>query len=506
MTIGVTCAAAAPRRLPRESHSPGAAGARVLALFVLVIALGATRARAGTRVEVGWISLEPRLPPPNHLAAPPQEGWPLEGDAVRWVAHLLNRGADTVPGVVYAWAIDDGTSQSGKVDLFPGETTLTLAWTWTFARHHVSLRITPPAESGDASVEDDELTVVSNALSLGLGVEQDVYDWALEAGRPGFERLMQREIVKWNALLARAVHPSTPRGALDRIRLEAVLLRPDDTGPQHGDFSTDLRWFFSRNRTDPRFLWRGMDPRHENDQTIVLHELLHQRGLTDLYAYAVFHGDIGLTDSRVDIVENGTPVAGTFLMPSLNPASSVITVYRLPYDGLMGSRIRSGANATEHSTFGLNLWAGRRSPQWFDRWGNLILGLGNAVNPYTYLSRLPRTTELRLKDQDGAAIPAARVEVYLDHSPHAYQKLYRSQPDRIIAGDTSGTVPLPGDILDDLPFKHDAPPKSLVIIVGVKTAAARGYAFIPVADLNLLHFRGAHEHGELELTVKMFRW
>jgi hypothetical protein len=490
---GPARAAAAPRR----SFHVGAVCA--------VLACAPLPCFSQARVEVGWISLEPQLPPPNSLDAPRGEGWPLEGDRVHWVAHLLNRGSETVAEVPYVWRIDDGTRETGEIDLPPGETTLWLAWSWTFERHHVSLRLEPPTGLGDASGEDDALEVVSDALSLGLGVEQDIYDWLLERDGPGFERFMQREIANWNAMLARAVHPSTPQGVLDRIRLEAVHLHPDDSRIPNDEFSTDLRWYFRARPSDSRFLNRAMQPRYLNDQTIILHELLHGRGLNDLYAYRVFHEDQGRTGSRVGIEEDGQLIVGTALMPNLNPASSVITVYRLPADGLMGTRYWKFANVTEHSAFGLNLLAGRRTPQWFDQWGNRIT-LGNSVQPEHYSVLIPERTDVRLLDQTGAPVADATVEVYLDHSIHTYQNTFASVPDRTLSSDSRGIVALPGDLLDELPVKHSAPPKSMVVILGVKTRRARGYPFLPLYDLNLLHFRGGGAPAEMELAFEMHPW
>ena len=79
-------------------------------------------------------------------------------------------------------------------------------------------------------------------------------------------------------------------------------------------------------------------------------------------------------------------------------------------------------------------------------------------------------------------------------------------PDRLLSSDSSGVVALPGDLLDELPIKHSAPPKSMVGILGVKTNRARGYPFLPVYDLNLLHFRGGGGPAEMELAVEMRPW
>jgi len=397
----------------------------------------------------------------------------------------------------------DGTAESGTIDLPPGESTVWLTWPWTFDRHLVSFRLDPPPEAGDLRQDDDALTVFSDALSVGLGVEQDVYDWRLENDGEGFERLIQNEMAYWNELLAESVYPSAPEGVLDRLRLDVVNVYPDDTRLPNDEFSSDVSWVFATRESDPRFLHRFMDRRYRNDQTIVLHELLHLRGLIDLYAYDVRHADTGYTNSRVEIMEDGRPVPGSALMPNRTPRSSLLTVYKTRAFGLMGERYRKGAAfLSEHSVFGLNLHAGRRTPQWLDENGNRH-GLGNAVQPDSYVSVLPDRTDGRLVDADGRAIPNATVEVYLDVGNQAYQDSYPATPARVLTADSGGSVALPGDLLDELPFKHFGPPKAMVVILGVKTVAARGYAFLPVYDLNLLYSRGGREHADMALEVEM---
>jgi hypothetical protein len=44
------------------------------------------------------------------------------------------------------------------------------------------------------------------------------------------------------------------------------------------------------------------------------------------------------------------------------------------------------------------------------------------------------------------------------------------------------------------------------MILGVKTSRARGYAFVPLHDLNLVYFRQGPERGDLTLPVKLHPW
>jgi hypothetical protein len=108
-------------------------------------------------------------------------------------------------------------------------------------------------------------------------------------------------------------------------------------------------------------------------------------------------------------------------------------------------------------------------------------------------------------DEGGAPLPEASVEAYLDHSPWTYMKTFKAGPDRTFATDGRGVFVLPGDILDGLP-PASAPPKSQVLILGVKTARGRGFAFVPLFDLNLVYFRQGPERGEWTVPVKLHPW
>jgi hypothetical protein len=154
---------------------------------------------------------------------------------------------------------------------------------------------------------------------------------------------------------------------------------------------------------------------------------------------------------------------------------------------------------------GLNLRAGRRTPIYFDQWGNLIDAFSNTPQPDSYLRLMPRRTDVLLVDQDGNAVTGATVDLYPDQSGGTYQKVYAARPDRSLPTDARGAVSLPGDLFDTLP-SASSPPKSQVLILGVRTSRARGYAFLPLYELNLLYFRTGRERGEMTLRVKLHPW
>jgi hypothetical protein len=45
-----------------------------------------------------------------------------------------------------------------------------------------------------------------------------------------------------------------------------------------------------------------------------------------------------------------------------------------------------------------------------------------------------------------------------------------------------------------------------MVIFGVRTDRGRGFAFLPVFDLNLLYFRGGVERAETVLPVTLHPW
>jgi len=447
-------------------------------------------------IEVALITREPRIAAPAGLDGPVTAGWPDEGRAVQWIGAVINRtgAAQTVPIV---WRIGSEVTRR-TVTLPPGRSELSHAWLWSFSRTKVSLTI-EPAEAIDADRTDNEVTVDSDALTIGMFVGRPLYEWMAQDGRPGFEVWFQGQLREWHKILARARFPSAPNGAIDRFRLDRVDLLEEGQSVQNADVGrTDI--FMVLPYGDTRFLQVGSLPSEIADQTIVFHELLHGRGLTDLYAYAVRHAPG--TDATIDILDGGRPVVGTFLMPSLGTSSNgAQLVYPTPVNGVMGSQYRFSGELTEVCVNGLNLWAKRRTPWSVDQFGNAINHLTQQSDD-AYVWRVPESTRLTFVDDTGAAVSPATVEVYVDHHLQTYQEHYRSAPDVTLRPGSDGTIRLAGEVLLRSAARLGRHAKSEVVILGVRTAEARGYAFVPVHYFNLLYFQ---ERDHLEVPVKMHR-
>jgi hypothetical protein len=400
----------------------------------------------------------------------------------------MNRGSDGAAAVRFRWLVDGVPADSGTMDIPVGATDVSLTRPWSFERHRITFALLPDTLN-DAEPADDTLTVITDALSVGFWVHERIYRWMLESGRPGFERQAQGWVADWNELLGREVWPSSPDGVLDRLRIERVTVLPDTAGYPH-DVDTDLVWFFRNGANDPRFLNAGATDLVREDQTITLHELLHERGLTDLYAYEVLH--TSTNGSVVGILENGVPVVGGPAMPLMFDRY----VYQPHLNGVMGTLLRYPSRITEHSAFGLNQRAHLRTPSWYDAFG----GRRNGFQIHAYVNLLPDTTAVRLRTTRGEVLGGAQVELFVDHGQFPYQDVYGPEPDRVFQADDQGVFRLPADILDGTPTL-DFYPKPWTLILRVRTAAGRAYVFLPGYLLNLLYFRGERGLGHLDLTA-----
>ena len=85
----------------------------------------------------------------------------------------------------------------------------------------------------------------TDALAVGFYVEE--YLWLvthehqkyLNIGSNGFEDWAQRQIREWNELLEEAIYPSTPLGVIDRVRLDRIVVTPNNSLPISGGLATN---------------------------------------------------------------------------------------------------------------------------------------------------------------------------------------------------------------------------------------------------------------------------
>lgn len=465
---------------------------RSLVLFFSLLALPAL---AGD-VTIGWISRAPELDYSWGSANPRVDGWPLAGTTVTWRAHVKNWGETPEP-IAYAWRIDGVETRRGSVTLAANATTLVeLPWLWTFNRHRITFAI----DGGK------ELDVFSDGLAVGFWVEQSFYDYfranqsILGIGSVSFEEWAQRTIELWNDMAALAVYPETPNGVLDRMRLQKIVIVPDDALPLNGlpvdaslgaggsshpdqnDRTVDLMWGFRTDVLTSYLKSAKLDPQNWFYTGVgALHELGHARYLVDIYAWDVRHEPPYFA---VDVTHDGQRVIG----------SQTRLVHRTPEQGVMNKHY---SFIDRYSAIAMNFIAGRRAT-----FGNY----NEPRNFASFLNDLPAQNRILIRDANGRRMTNADVYVYQAEATMPTERWYGARfddtPDLTLRTDANGQV-----LVGRSPFAangtvvHAPHFNNGVAIVKVVKDGVWSHGYLESRLFNLEYWRGNTAFADHELVV-----
>lgn len=455
-----------------------------------------------TDVTVAFISREPKMDFVWGSTNPTREGWPTVGQPVTWQAHIRTWSEAPLAPVAYRWLVDGAVVATGTVRLAPNaETTVDLARHWSFERHWLSFQLDADGALREVEKANNELGVFTDAISLALYVEQGLYDdfhqhqWQLGVGSNGFEDWAQRQVRMWNEKFAAAVSPDDPKGVLDRIRLDRVVVVADHALPLAGgvatnnpnlaDRSVDLQWGFPSQGASyysDRTTVSEQNPSYY--EGTLIHELLHARYLLDSYALDVNDDGKG---STVAVREGGQLVAGSVYLPFISGP----ILYFNAQGGMMSGDY---GRVDPYSAHALNLIAGRRAVQ----------GNWNAPgNVGSYIFDLPAENRLTVKDEQGRPLPGASVSVFraVGRGNSLYDKLYDNVADMVLTADAQGRV-----LLGKNPFAPSAPTiwelhPAGTPLVRVGYQGRVGYAFIEISRFNQAYWRGQTQLADHELRV-----
>ncbi len=474
-----------------------------IAALLILISSPAGAQTTDEDLDIGWIHRTPELDYVPNSPQPDVDGWPAVDEVVTWQAMVKNWFPSEQVDVAYVWLLDGSEIESGIAVLAgSAHTAIELDWAWTFDRHELTLVIDPYDTIPEFSETNNELTVYTDAISVGFWVEQTVYDYfhqyqhELGLGANSWEDWGQRHVSRWNQMFADAIYPDSPDGVLDRIRCDKIVIVPDDAlplawgyyptnHPDTSDHTVDLEWGFPATLLD--------SSRYDDHVTIsdnnqfyyegsLMHELGHARYLIDVYGFNV--------GGQVDITEGGEPVMYSDYMPDLGWG----TVYYVPVQGLMHGHY---TYVDSYSAAALNLIAGHRALN------------GNCNAPYnlgSFLQDLPDENVLTITDTSGAPLVGASVRVYTATGVPGvwYGKYYDDVPDMDLVTDGSGQV-----LLGRCPFSDDGVIThywelcNSVVIVRLEHGGTIAYEFLPALEFNHAYWRGdtTSAHHTLELDV-----
>jgi hypothetical protein len=467
-------------------------------------------------LTIGWISRLPNMDYVWNSPNPAVDGWPAEGQQVVWRAYVKNWTSSIKRGVMFQWLLDGSVVASGTIDIQAGKYAFTdFTWTWTFDRHILDFVLEPEREG------NNHLAIHINAITLGLYVEQSVYDYfhehqhKLGIGSNSFEGWAQRQMRMWNHILASAVYPETPDGVEDRVRIDNITVVPDGSLPLVD--ATGLS-FFSLPQAVPNLNDRTVDMQwgfpvgvlrsYDNHVSLTLnnqffysgflqHELGHARYLVDVYGFNVYHGTAG---GMIEIMENGVLVAGSDFMPGrgvkYNSVHGLI-VHETVEKGMMNA---DWTYMDRYSAICMNLIAGHRA----------TLGNFNAPeNIGIFLNDLPAQNRFTVTDEEGYVLKNADIRIYQASAPGepdaAYPRIFDITPDLYLTTDDNGQVLLgrcpfsPEGVIrhDEFEFSNTA------FIMRVEDGNNVGYKVIDVSLFNLEFWRGNTDLADYTVPVTM---
>jgi hypothetical protein len=450
-------------------------------------------------IDVTYISRTPRY---DYDAT---KNTPAVGDVVTFSAHIRSRGTAATGNFAYKWYIDGSEVASGVANSLASgyETTFDLSYTWQEGNHVISFFADPSNAIAEKSEQNNLRTEHINALLVGFWVERSVYNffdnnqyaysqnYNIPDEANSWEDWAQRQIAKWNEMLATAIFPSTPQGCYDRVRLDQVIVVWDGALPLNGglptnhpdtsDRTVDMMWGFEKDILSTGFytLYNVNSP--FNLEPGLIHELNHARYIVDSYALNIHGKHIAVLD------ESGRRIY---------PNDDTLVRENSQAPGLMSNTIPQYA---EWEAAGMNVYAGLRP---LPGWANYNTHAGFGV----YLgNKMPRNNYLRVLDLDGNPVAAATIEVYQANTwPwqwHWYSKYIDETVDRVGATDSNGLYDMGPN-----PFSQPEPIHAwnfyyCINFFKIKYGGETFYAWLDIAQVQVEYWRGNTDHAYYNVAI-----
>jgi hypothetical protein len=283
------------------------------------------------------------------------------------------------------WHLDGVLAGGGTLpSIGPGkQASATLDWLWDSEKtgHFVRFTADPQGEIREEIESNNAREDQTNALSFRFYAWQELYDWFRTEARKvnpeiaSFDDWAQEQVASMNRMFAESTCEGAPAGILERVRLDEIVVVPDDTKDPEtwGTHAPeDLAWDGRRGFTAEEYI-----PLLKNEPEAIrgfmpscVHELAHQIGLVDLYQINM---EEGMNLVRPDLRRPNSRAGG--MMTSCGPYFS------------------------DHSVLAMNT--------------NLHYRRGYYGE---YLYDLPRRCSLRVLDAWGRPLAGARLTVYQDEN------------------------------------------------------------------------------------------
>ena len=430
------------------------------------------------------------------VVCPSQEGikrWPDPGDPIELIAYVWNFGNWASGPFKYEWKLNDETLESGRHGgLEPGKyTEFTLLTEWPEEKSNPTVTFAVDSQNEIEELIEDNNAVVDwiKGYTLGFYFSPEAYESLSLSTRVGTkfqspEHWVHRNIARMNEMFAEY-------GLSDRVRAELFHIAEARTLHR----THDLRWYmdgwwgiwhedtYTGHRVDNFDLWRYTERPDVEDALI--HELLHQLGVIDLYWLQMDTRNVLLPDAN-----NPGEQAGC----GRRYWRDVWECYRLPehLNDIMAS-LRPFMGP--HTAGGLRTNSGHRRGFYGE-----------------YLYDTPETTVLRIVDKAGKNLPNVALRLYQYEYKHGEGRVLDAAPEFELTTDSSGSAVLPNrgitGIVTETGHQLKPNPFGVIDVVGTNgtfliemEGECTNYEWLTIAELNLAYWRG--DTDEAVFTKKL---
>ena len=431
------------------------------------------------------------------VVCPSQEGiqgWPDPGEPIELIAYVWNFGNRPSGPFDYEWRLNDETLEAGRHGgLESGKySEFTLLTEWPGDESNPTVTFAVDTQNKIEELIEDNNVVVDwiKGYTLGFYFSSEAYEslsLSTKIGRKfqSPEHWVHNNIARLNEMLAEY-------GLNDRVRAELFYIAEVRT--LH--LTHDLRWYmdgwwgiwhedtWTGRRVDNFDLWRYPDRPDVEDA--LLHELMHQLGVIDLYNLQMDTRNVLLPDAN-----NPGQQAGC----GRDYWRAEWDCYRLPesIDDLMsGDKPSIGP----HTAGGLRTNSGHRRGFYGE-----------------YLYDTPQTTVLRIVDQAGKKLPNVSLRIFQYEYKSGEGHVLDAVPEFELTTDNSGSVVLPNrgiaGIVTETGHQLKPNPFGVIDVAGTNgtfliemEGACTNYEWLTIADLNLAYWRGDTDEAVFTKTLR----
>ena len=433
------------------------------------------------------------------VVCPSQEGikrWPDPGDPIELIAYVWNFGNWPSGPFDYEWKLNDQTLEAGRHGGMESgkyaEFTLLTEWPGDESNPTVTFAV-------DTQNEIEELIENNNAVvdwikgyTLGFYFSSEAYEALSLSTRVGTKFQSPEHWIHQN--IARMNEMFTEYGLKDRVRAELFFITED----RYLNLNHELRWYMDGWwhlwHEDPVYapIAEHLDPWRYTERKdidyVLLHELMHQLGVIDLYRLEMHTRNVLLPDAN-----NPGKMAGCgkdywphedvcYWLP--DETRDLMVAYWEPYNFI-------GA----HTAGGLRKNSGYRRGYYGE-----------------YLYDTPETTVLRIVDQTGKSLPNVALRFYQYEYKGGEGHVLDAVPEFELTTDASGSVVLPNrgitGIVTETGHQLKPNPFGVIDVVGWNgtfliemEGECTNYEWLTIAELNLAYWRG--DTDEAVFTKKL---